>query len=163
MAMVHRNRIQGLPSLSRVTLAAVLLAFVAGTGCTTNHASGEMSGYSETRLFAMIYQLQFHGNGYTSSAHVQEILMRRAAELALENDFRYFIFDVPQNLDRRDLWGQCAERGIAVIFLLSPTPGATDAVAVIEDTDEAASGLLSPRALDAFAWFKLQEAGTRRH
>jgi len=161
--MVHVNRVQGLPSLSRVTLAAVLLAFVAGTGCTTSRAFDEISGYSETRLFSMIYQLQFRHRDHTSSARVQTFMMRRAAELALENDFRYFVFDVPQNLDRRQLWGQCAERGITVTFLFAPTAGATDAVAVIEDTEEAASGLLSPEALAAFARFRAEEAEQRGH
>ncbi len=161
--MTALMNVPALPFRPRLAALAVTLALAAGTGCTTYHASGATGGFSETKLSATSYQVQFRGNGYTSPARVQKFMMRRAAELALENGFRYFILDVPQNLDRHDFWAQYAERGITVRVAESPTPEAADAVVVIDDTDEAAGGRLSPKALTAFTRFKLQQAQQGAH
>lgn len=97
-------------------LVARLGILVVGTtlvvGCTTYHAAGPSGGFSETKLSTTSYQVFFRGNGYTSPARVEKFMLRRAAELALENGYRYFKLDAPQNLDRRDFIAMYSERGV---------------------------------------------------
>lgn len=130
-------------SVVGVGLLATMLVTAA---CTTYHAAGPTGGFSEIKLSDTSYQVHFRGNGYTSPTRVQQFMMRRTAELALENGFRYFTMDVPQNLDRRDFWAQYAERGVVVRFATEPTAETADAVAVIESTNALAGGMLSPKA-----------------
>jgi hypothetical protein len=137
----------------RVTfpILSLLLAF---TACTTYHAAGPTGGFSETKLSATSYQVYFRGNGYTSPARVEQFMLRRAAELALENGFRYFLLDVPQNLDRRDFWRQYSERGVNVRFAEQATAETADALTVIAETDTIAGGRLSAAARAALDRWK---------
>ncbi len=126
--------------------AFCLIVVAVTLACTTYHAAGPTGGFSETKLSATSYQVYFRGNGYTSPARVQKFMLRRAAELALENGFRYFVIDAPQNLDRRDFWRQYSERGVNVRFAEQPSPDTADAVVVIAETDALAAGRLSDAA-----------------
>jgi len=139
--------------LALASLAA-LLAAITTSGCTSYHAAGPSGGFSETRLSATSYQVHFRGNSYASPARVEKFALRRAAELALENGFRYFLLDAPTNLDRRDFMALYSDRGITVRFLGEPTPEAADAVIVIEETNELAEGVLSAKAKEALSRFK---------
>src|SRR6185436_16372959 len=71
-------------------LALLLLAF----GCATGYQSldeGITGGYTETRLAPDEWRLLVEGNGLTERRQVEQILLRRAAELTLEQGKRYFV------------------------------------------------------------------------
>lgn len=122
--------------------------------CTSYQPAGLSGGFSETRLSATSYQVQFRGNSYTSSARVEKFMLRRAAELALENGFRYFTLDAPQNLDRKDLIGFYSQRGVTVRFFDAESTETADAVIVVAETDELAGGKLSDKARETLDGFK---------
>lgn len=127
----------------RGLVAAIILASV---GCTSYQPAGLTGGFSDTRLSDTTYQVRFRGNGWTSPTRVQTLVLRRAAELALERGFRYFVIADHQTLDRRDLVAQYSERGVTVRLVESATPDAADAVVVIAETDDLAKGRLSEPA-----------------
>ncbi|HET7437509.1 MAG TPA: hypothetical protein VFN10_22585 [Thermoanaerobaculia bacterium] len=137
-----------------ITAAFAALVLI---GCTTAYQpSGATGGFSEVKLSETSYQVRFRGNGYTGPGQVQQFMLRRAAELALENGYRYFTTDVPQNLDRRDMWMQYSERGVTVRFSQQATAETADAVTVIESTNQAANGRLSDKAAAELARLKAQ-------
>ena len=129
-----------------VQAAVFSLALLISGACTSYQPAGWSGGFSETRLSATSFQVHFRGNSYTSAARVEKFMLRRGAELALENGFRYFTIDDPQNLDRSDLLGRYAQRGVTVRFFEAVAAETADAVIVIAETDELADGQLSPKA-----------------
>jgi len=67
-------------------LAALLLA-----ACETPYgAMGLTGGVSETKLTSDTYRITGRGNGYTDPARIQNFVLLRAAELALQNGFTHF-------------------------------------------------------------------------
>lgn len=127
------------------------LALLFAIACTSYQPASLSGGFSETRLSATSFQVYFRGNTYTSPARVEKFMLRRGAELALENGFRHFTLDTPQNLDRGDLFGRYSQRGVTVRFFEAATAETADAVVVIAETDELAEGKLSPKAREALA------------
>ena len=135
-------------------MSRLLIAVWLAAACTSYHAHGPSGGFNETRLSATSYQVKFRGNTYTSAARVEKFMLRRAAELALENGFRYFTLDSPQDLDRNDILGRYRERGITVRFFEAESPETADAVIVVAETDELAEGRLSDKARESLERFK---------
>ena len=133
-----------------------LALFALAAACTTYHAAGPTGGFTEIKLSDTSYQVQFRGNGYTGPARVQQFVLRRSAELALENGFRYFTTDAPQNLDRNDFWQQYRERGVTIRFADKASAETLDALVVVESTNEAAGGQLSEKARAQLQKFKEQ-------
>jgi hypothetical protein len=90
------------------------------------------------------------GNGLTSRGEVEQYLMRRCAELTLEQGKRYFV------IDGHDAWinARPTESGVATspantaILTIVAQRGrdSFDAVDVIEETNAAAGGRLSEKA-----------------
>ena len=136
------------------SIASLCLALLLANACTSYQPASLSGGFSETRLSATSFQVHFRGNTYTSAARVEKFMLRRAAELALENGFRHFTIDTPQNLDRRDLFGHYAQRGVTVRFFETATAETADAVVVIEETDELAGGKLSAKARETLERLK---------
>ncbi len=61
------------------------------TACATSYVPDTGSGgYSETRLGDEVYEVQFRGNRYTSAAAARELLLRRCAEITLQEGFDAF-------------------------------------------------------------------------
>jgi hypothetical protein len=77
-----------LGSFPRLTLViAALLA-----GCATPYqARGLTGGFSDTRLDANTFRVEFLGNAYTARERVETYLLRRAAEVTLAHGFDYFV------------------------------------------------------------------------
>ncbi|WP_422097511.1 CC0125/CC1285 family lipoprotein [Variovorax sp.] len=74
-----------------VRLAAVLAIALAAAACSTPYKSnGIGGGFSETRRADDIYVVRFQGNGFTSNAEAEEMVLLRAAELSLEKGYPYF-------------------------------------------------------------------------
>lgn len=61
-------------------------------GCATSYQPhGFTGGYSHKKLNRDIYEVTFSGNGYTGASTVRAYALRRAAELAIEKGYDYFI------------------------------------------------------------------------
>jgi hypothetical protein len=107
-------------------------------------------GFAETRLSPDRWRVLVVGNSLTSRGNVEQYLMRRCAELTLEQGKRYFV------LDGHQAWinARPTESGIAtspanaaVLTIVSQRGrDAFDAVDVIEETNAAAGGRLSDKA-----------------
>jgi hypothetical protein len=66
--------------------------------CATGYQpEGFSGGFSEVPVAADAYQISVKGNGYTSSAKVNEMALLRAAELAKTNGYNHFVI---LNLDQ---------------------------------------------------------------
>ncbi len=78
-----------------VAVAAVLFALLA-TSCATSYQSSDESltgGFSEIRLAPTMWRVRVEGNSFTSRTEAEGFLLRRAAELTLEQGKRYFVLD----------------------------------------------------------------------
>ena len=61
-------------------------------GCSTPYQSlGFGGGYTDMRLNENTFKVSFRGNGYTSTDKVQNLLLRRCAELTLQSGYKYFV------------------------------------------------------------------------
>ncbi len=132
-----------------VSLAVVLLAF----GCATGYQSSDESvtgGYSETRLAPNEWRVLVEGNGFTERREVEQILMRRAAELTLEQGRRYFVLTdhrswITTHRRHYEVITTPADRAIVTV-LDDQTPRAFDALDIVRETNDIARGRLSPAA-----------------
>ena len=132
-------------------------------GCATAYQpKGLTGGFAETSLGNDMYQVRFQGNGYTSQDRASEFLLRRCAELTLEQGKRYFALG---DSDRQTSTSSGAgmwfsfPHGQAVVRVLSDKsadPMAVDAVAVIKDTDALAAGALSAKARETLLGIETQ-------
>ena len=138
-----------------ITLTVALLAL----GCATGYQSsddGVTGGYSETRLSPDSWHVLVEGNGFTERREVEDILMRRAAELTLEQGKRYFVLRDhqawinTQRTSRHSVSTSPANEAI-VIAVDEKTRDAFDAALVVEETDAIAKGRLSPKAKETLA------------
>jgi hypothetical protein len=122
-------------------------------GCTTYHASGPSGGYSDTQLSPRVFQVRFQGNGYTKNDRVSIFLLRRAAEITLENGFRYFVVLGQQTQTAHSMDFNFPNQSATVRFLdaVGDDPNALDAVMVVKNTDAEAGGHLSEKAAEALA------------
>ena len=74
--------------MKKIMLLSLLLC-----GCVTPYQrSGYSGGFSEMKLSADLFEVNFRGNGYTGQSTVKRYFLRRCAEVALENGFDYFVF-----------------------------------------------------------------------
>lgn len=90
---------------SRMILARRLLALALAVGllglaaaCATGpvyrpRGPGELVGYTDTRLTENRYRVTFTGSTGTRREEVEDYLLRRAAEVTLENGYTHFVFD----------------------------------------------------------------------
>lgn len=75
---------------NRGLLVILMLALL--TSCATSYQPlGLSGGYSDLQLNATTYKVAYNGNGYTSTDRLQNLLLYRCANLAMQNNFRYFI------------------------------------------------------------------------
>lgn len=82
-------------TLIAATCVAASFAFIS---CATKYQKvGFSGGFSETRLAPDVFRVSFSGNGHTRSERAQDFVLLRAAELTLQNGYRYF-----KVLDGRD-------------------------------------------------------------
>ena len=67
------------------------IALITITSCATSYQShGFTGGYSSTQISENSFVVYFAGNGYTGKQRAARFVLRRSAEITLENDFRYF-------------------------------------------------------------------------
>jgi len=62
------------------------------SGCASPYGPlGPMGGYTDTKIQEGLYKIEFKGNGYTSDSKASEFVLLRAAELALQNGYKFFV------------------------------------------------------------------------
>jgi hypothetical protein len=72
-----------------VLVSSIILIVLAG--CETPYGpTSLMGGFSETQVAPDVFSINFRGNGFTTSERSWDFVMLRAAELTLQNSFRYF-------------------------------------------------------------------------
>lgn len=74
----------------------ILLVAIILTSCATpyqKNANRGKGGYQETKLSANRYQVFFFSNGNTYISQTKDFLLLRSSEIALENNYRYFLID----------------------------------------------------------------------
>lgn len=70
----------------------IIFIFLQINGCSTPYGpAGALGGYSDLRLDRNVYKINFGGNGFTSSEQTQTFVLRRAAELTIQNGYKYFV------------------------------------------------------------------------
>jgi len=75
-----------------------IVLFLFLNSCVTQYQPKSFSGgYADTRIDKNIFRVSFSGNGYTAKERVQDFVLLRSAELALENGFEYFIIVNSEN------------------------------------------------------------------
>lgn len=140
---------------------AILLAVSLLAGCSTGYqAQGMTGGFSETRLSENSYQVRYGANIITHPDKLPQFLLRRAAELCLEQGKRYFLITGQQDTGRVDTgpFGPTTVPSAQLTFRIlkeqAESPDAIDAVIVIEETNAVAKGRLSPKASETLRAFK---------
>ena len=139
-------------------LAAVALVVL--SACSTAYQSSDDSltgGFTETRLAPAQWRVLVEGNGFTSRREAEQILMRRSAELTLEQGKRYFTLDghyawINAYRPRHSSGIVTSPANQAVVTALDYDNGrAFDAVRIVAETNEAAGGRLSRAAKKTLA------------
>ncbi|HEV7427317.1 MAG TPA: hypothetical protein VGQ46_13205 [Thermoanaerobaculia bacterium] len=138
-------------------VSAIIVFCILAAGCATQYRPSDESitgGFSETQLAPDTWRVLVEGNSFTSRRHAEQFLMRRCAELALEQGKRYFV------LGDHDAWMgvRRMKSGVAVwpvnraeVTVVSERDRDTfDAIDIIERTNAAAGGRLSSQARRTF-------------
>jgi hypothetical protein len=69
-----------------------ILLFVALAGCATGYrADGIAGGYSEAQIDRNAFRVTYRGNVTTKQSETDELALLRAAEVASQHGFRYFV------------------------------------------------------------------------
>jgi hypothetical protein len=139
--------------MTKVIALAVVSGALLALGCSTGHESinlGVTGGYSEAQVAPDTWRVLVEGSAFSTRGEIEQLLMRRCAELTLEQGKRYFV------LSDHDTWTdtQPTESGFvtsstneAVVTALEARDiSAFDAVEIIRTTNAAADGQLSARA-----------------
>ena len=82
-------------SVMKRYLSYVLPTLAVGmlVGCATSYkADGFSGGFSEIQVSENVWRVSFRGNGYTRTTRAEELALLRSADIATQNDFRYFAF-----------------------------------------------------------------------
>ena len=130
------------------------------SGCATKYQAGERRGYSETRLSEDAYQVRFQGDIATSQDRASQFLLRRCAELTLENGKRYFTIGATAAaisvVDGFSIPG--GQSTMKMLNRKDEAPIAIDAVIVIQETNQIAERKLSPKAQETLSLLTNQTA-----
>ena len=80
-------------------IVVILLFFIFLVGCATPYKKiGFNGGFYEKQIEANIFKVYFYGNRYTKSIRVNDFAFLRAAQITLENGFKYFAIVDSANL-----------------------------------------------------------------
>ncbi|HKO59464.1 MAG TPA: hypothetical protein VJ276_26590 [Thermoanaerobaculia bacterium] len=137
-----------------VNAVAVAIVTLSSFACATQYRSSDTSltgGFTEIRLAPNQWRVLVEGNGFTTRGEAEQFLLRRCAELTLEQGKRYFV------LDGHDAWlnawrsrsgvQHTAPANSAVVTALDESEQrAFDAAQIVAETNDAAGGKLSDAA-----------------
>jgi hypothetical protein len=83
----------------------MVLCIMVLAGCVTPYQKlGLGGGFSDFALSDDTYKISFRGNGYTSADIVQDYLLRRCAEITLQNGYRYFVILGANTNSKNSAW-----------------------------------------------------------
>ena len=89
------RRLVGLIVLGMVVVIVLI-------GCPTRYQkTGATGGYSDARIDANTFLVEFHGNGFTSRQTVETYLLYRCAEVTVEAGYDFFVI-VGGGVERND-------------------------------------------------------------
>jgi hypothetical protein len=140
--------------MKRFIAIAATAVTVFAFGCATEYQSLDESitgGYTETRLSPDSWRVRVNGNGLTTRRDVEQFLMRRAAELTLEDGRRFFV------LSDHEAWMRVKRSSSGSVITMPANESvvtavdtwerdAFDAARIIDETNAVAQGRLSARA-----------------
>ena len=70
----------------------VILLCLGLVGCATGYnKKGLAGGYKDVKIQDDVFKVSFNGNAYTSKTKAEDFTLLRCADLALENNYKYFI------------------------------------------------------------------------
>ena len=77
----------------RLGFICLILTSFLFAGCATSYhpANGRGYGFTEKRISEQSYRVAFTGNSRTSSADVEQMLLKRCAELTVLNGYNVFL------------------------------------------------------------------------
>jgi hypothetical protein len=126
-------------------MAALGAAVMLG-GCATGYQKmGLTGGYDEVRLAPDLYRVSVQGNGYTTPARAEKIMLLRAAELALQNGYPKFIVENREGHSDQQL----VYTGIYTGYSTIARPRAAMVVRLIKANDPRASTAYDARIIQA--------------
>lgn len=85
---LRRPRLQ---NWKRHVLVISVLALIVGACATPYRKLKSGGGYCDYRIAANVFSVSFRGNTATHEEDVEKYLLRRASELTLEHQYRYFV------------------------------------------------------------------------
>lgn len=138
----------------KATTILLLITAALATNCATGyHSTAGTGGFEETRLNETTFQVRFAANAYTESNRVSKFLLRRCAEITLEQGHRYFLV-LQQDRQSRSSGGWFSHfsfpNGQATIQVLiddaQHPQEAYDSVTIAKDTEREAGKPLSREA-----------------
>ncbi|MCI4669091.1 MAG: hypothetical protein MRZ79_13230 [Bacteroidia bacterium] len=147
----------------RISSSILALAFLLSSCVTAYQASGFTGGYEQMRLNDNTYNVSFHGNGFTTESLTSVFILRRCAELTLENGRRYFeLLNSNTNSTVGGFDGNIysypsSKATIRVLESKHDAGVVLDAVFIMEETAKAAKGNISPKASAALQQIKKLE------
>src|SRR5271163_5027612 len=112
-----------------VALSAVLFL----SGCATAYQpDGVSGGYSDQRTDGDTAQVSFRGNLFSTPETLHSYLLRRCADVTLQNGYNYFVLvnNEPPNKGNRDIFGGNVDSATIKMFKDSKPASAYDAAAV---------------------------------
>ena len=88
----------------------LLLAAVLATACATGpeyqpRTPGSWVGYTDVQLSPNRYRVAFSGSYVSGRDDVERYLLRRAAEVTLQNGYRHFVFQMRDTHPMTDYYG----------------------------------------------------------
>lgn len=148
--------------VSRISsICLALLALMLSACATFYQPLAYGGGYSNTQLGDDIFQVRFQANAYTSDNRTSQLLLRRCAELTLEQNKRYFQLQAQTQGSRTSSlgtgWVASFPSGQATIKMVEQKEEGEayyDAVIIVQETDQIANGRLSQKAKISMANFQ---------
>ncbi len=158
--------------MPRLFLALIVLCSSLAACATPYQRNGATGGFSDLQLNSSVWQVRARGNGYSSSERVEQLLLRRCADITLNAGDRYFVLldqaegesqhgavVIPPTLPGGPAFVKSRHRPRAsatmrILGRQTDNPLAVDAVEMIHRTDAIAHGQLSPRAKAQMAFFE---------
>jgi hypothetical protein len=96
-SIIHGQETNPRILLMKIHVFALLL-LLSGCGATGYVPRGSSGGYSEIMKSPDSFIVNFSGNGCTDGMKVDQYALRRAAELTLQNGYKYFV--VKESVDQ---------------------------------------------------------------
>lgn len=137
-----------------IALFAVLFAAACATSYQPADEGWISGGFTELRLGPDKWHVIFEGNDMSTRKEINQFLLRRCAELALEHDKRYFKLEDQDARIRRRVTPEgylvtTPRNEATMTAVATKEQDAFDAVEIIEETNALAEGRLSARAQKA--------------